>query len=163
VNNKYSVENNYIIIYVTQQNGNKHSVYVDLEDMDIIKNYKWHVSYQKNIDAYYAETTIYKGIINGKPKYEVVKMHKLILGIERKNRNMIVDHENHNSLDNRKSNLRVTSNDKNTKHRSGKNSNNTSGYRNVSKVGKWWFVQLQIDGENKILGKFPLDQLEEAG
>ena len=43
-----------------------------------------------------------------------------------------VDHENYDTLDNRKNNLRVTNDDKNTKNRSSKNSNNKSGHRNVS-------------------------------
>ena len=48
-------------------------------------------------------------------------------------------------------------------NRSGKNKNNTSGYRNVSYIkgeGKY-IVQLQVDGKNKRLGEF--DDVHEAG
>lgn len=77
------------------------------------------------------------------------------------NKNEYVDHKNHNTIDNRKNNLRVTRNDKNTKNRKSKNSNNTSGYRNVSWVNNKWIVQLQIKGKNKVLGKF--DDINKAG
>jgi hypothetical protein len=58
----------------------------------------------------------------------------------------IVDHkEQFDTLNNRKSNLRVTTNSKNNRSRRGLNKNNTSGYRNVSynKIQKNWTVQLQ--------------------
>ena len=74
-----------------------------------------------------------------------------------------VDHKNYDTLDNRKDNLRVTIQDKNLKNRSGKNSNNTSGYRNVSLRNNKWVVQIQIDGVNTVLKRFPKDNLDDAG
>ena len=74
-----------------------------------------------------------------------------------------VDHINNNTLDNRKCNLRISEHKHNTRNRHGKNSNNKSGFRNVSWDGYRWIVQLQINGKNTILGKFPYEQLEEAG
>lgn len=74
-----------------------------------------------------------------------------------------VDHINHNTLDNRRSNLRVTIDDYNLKHRRSKNKNNSSGYRNVTfnkSTGKW-LVQLQINGKNTRLGEF--EDVHEAG
>jgi hypothetical protein len=63
------------------------------------------------------------------------------------------DHVDHRkpkeTLDNRKINLRLTTNDKNTKHRKGKNKNNTSGHRNVSHDSNGNpIVQLQDNGKN---------------
>jgi hypothetical protein len=79
--------------------------------------------------------------------------------------NMEVDHIDNNQLNNRKDNLRVTERISNSRNRKSKNTNNTSGYRNVSynKRTEEWIVQLQINGKNRILGRFPKDQLEEAG
>ena len=53
----------------------------------------------------------------------------------------------------------------NSRYREGKNSNNKSGYRNVSwsKSYNKWVVQLQVDGKNKILATFPYNELELAG
>ena len=59
----------------------------------------------------------------------------------------IVDHKNSNTLDNRKSNLRVVPDCNNSMNRKSRNRNNTSGYRNVSwnKNDNKWLVQLQIN------------------
>jgi len=75
--------------------------------------------------------------------------------------NVYIDHINHDTLDNRKSNLRASSNDENTKHRKSKNSNNKSGFRNVAIIKGWYTVQLMIDGKNQSLAKFKY--AEDAG
>lgn len=74
-----------------------------------------------------------------------------------------VDHIDHDTLNNRKYNLRVVERKNNNKHRKSKNKNNKSGYRNVfwnTRESKW-IVQLQINGKNTRLGKF--DNIDEAG
>lgn len=77
----------------------------------------------------------------------------------------IVDHENHDTLDNRKSNLRVIADSNNSKNRRTRNSNNKSGYRNVcwNERENKWIVQLQVNKKNTVLGRFHKEQLEEAG
>ena len=77
----------------------------------------------------------------------------------------IVDHKNHNTLDNTRANIKVIADKHNSTNRKTRNSNNKSGYRNVSwsKSSEKWIIQLQINGKNKILGYFPYEQLEEAG
>ena len=74
-----------------------------------------------------------------------------------------VDHINGDTFDNRKSNLRIVADSNNSKNRKSKNSNNTSGYRNVSwsKRDRKWVVQMQIDKKHKTLGRF--DDVHEAG
>lgn len=116
-----------------------------------------------NTKSYYIRATEYLGK-NEKGKYEeiIYYLNRYLLNIQKYNKCKI-DHVNNDSLDNRKCNLRITENKENTKNRKSKNSNNTSGHRNVSQVGKWWYVQMQVDGVNTLLRKFPLDQLEEAG
>ena len=67
-----------------------------------------------------------------------------------------VDHKNNNCLDNRKENLRIVLDTNNSKNRRGRNSNNKSGYRNVSwsNTEKMWIVQLQIN-KKKYRGHAP--------
>ena len=62
-------------------------------------------------------------------------------------------------------NLRRITQQENLRHRKSKNKNNTTGYRNViyNKTYKTrpYHVQLQINGKNKVLGKF--SDVHEAG
>lgn len=76
----------------------------------------------------------------------------------------IVDHIEHNSLDNRKEKLRVTEHEYNTKNRKSKNSNNTTGHRNVildKKSGKY-IIMLCVNNKRFRVGKH-YDDVDEAG
>lgn len=112
--------------------------------------------------SWYAQATEYLGIINGKPAYKTYYLSKLILNADY-NKRECVDHRNHNTLDDRRFNLRVGVIKKNTKNRKSKNSNNTSGYRNVTwnKNSGKWLVQLQVNGKNTRFGEF--EDVHEAG
>jgi hypothetical protein len=125
-------------------------------------NRMWHGIWDKWIKNYYIASCIYLGLADGKPKYETLYLHRFLVDAPD---DIYVDHRDHNSLNNRDYNLRQTFNDKNNQNRKGKNINNTSGYRNVSWIedGQNWRVQLQIDGKNKVLQDFPIDQVHEAG
>lgn len=125
-------------------------------------NLSWHVAYEKKVKGYYAMASQYWGYVNGKPKYSTLYLARIICKCTIDD-GVYVDHENHNTLDNRKTNLRISANDENLKNRNGKNKNNTSGYRNVSQIRDKWCVQMQIEGKNTCLKKFALDKLEEAG
>jgi hypothetical protein len=115
---------------------------------------RWHI--RRGNDRPSVQTCVYGRDDNGKYKlmYQPY-MSRWIMGLDYKTDNRVADHENHNPYDNRKSNLRVTTNDKNTKHRKGKNSNNTSGHRNVSIVRGKPIVQLQDkNGDNLVWRDF---------
>lgn len=72
------------------------------------------------------------GVNNGKH----VLLHRELVGFPI---GKVVDHVNHNILDNRRSNLNIVSTSDNLFNRKGAQSNNTSGYRGVHKArnGKW--------------------------
>jgi hypothetical protein len=134
---------------------------VDIEDLYYLKSlgYRWCVKYDPKIDGYYAQTNIYTRNEQGERIHNAVKIHNVIMKT-----NKIIDHiDSRNTLDNRRSNLRVTSNELNSKNRKGKNINNSTGYRNVSfdKKTNKYIVQLQIDGKNTCLGRF--NDVHEAG
>lgn len=161
-NNKYEIVDDYVIMYVKKQSSNEYlEVLFDLEDLQKLQklNLPWHSGWVPNIQNYYIMATQrYKE--NGK---HIQKTLYLNIIVTEPPEGMKVDHINHNTLDNRKSNLRIISNEENIKNRKSRNSNNTTGYRNVSyikKLGKY-IVQLQIDGTNKRLGEF--DDVNEAG
>lgn len=156
-----TINEEYVELYITNRNGTQHIALIDIGDLDKIINHKysWYADYCEDINGFYMKSTIYNGLINGKPSNKTIYMHRFLLGED----SAIVDHVNHNGLDNRRLNLRNTTIKRNTKHRSGVNSNNTSGYRNVSfdKSTNQWIVQLQINQKNKVLGRF--NDVDEAG
>lgn len=78
----------------------------DQEMHDFLSQYKWYE--RKGWNTFYAFTTI--TLPNGKKK--MVQMHHVIVG--RPLGGLITDHINRNGLDNRRENLRTTSNSQNT-------------------------------------------------
>lgn len=92
--------------------------------------------------------------VNGKREW--VYMHRLILGIYEDE----IDHIDGDPLNNRKSNLRHTTKIGNQRNR-GKNRNNSSGYKGVTKKKYGgWVAQIQV-GE-KMHAWFGFDTPEEA-
>lgn len=161
--NKYKIIDDYAIIYLERRSGEIFETYIDLEDLDSVINfgYCWHAGLSNTNGDYYAQACQYLGIVNGKDQHRTILLHRFVTDMLEET--VWIDHLNHNSLDNRKKNLRITTNKNNTRHRNSKNSNNKSGYRNVCwlKDCSKWCVQLQIDGKNKRLGFF--DDVDEAG
>ena len=164
--------NNYIIdeengiakIELNRRNAENLWTTIDLEDLERVINfpYTWFAKYYEDIDSYYACASQY---IPELKHARTILMHQFIMGIDRTAREFNVDHQNHNTLDNRKENLRITNVPNNSKNREKRNSNNKSGYRNVcwNSSRNRWVVQLQVDGKNKVLGTFKEDELEKAG
>lgn len=97
-------------------------------------------------------------MVNGEPKLKSYYLHVILADIKNGGD---VDHINHNTLDNRKSNLREITTSQNLRNRKSKNINNKSGYRNVCLINGKWCVQLMINGKNNRLAYF--DNVDEAG
>jgi hypothetical protein len=160
--NKYKVEGDTVIIYIVKRNGESFEAFFGLEDIDKVKeaNLKWHIKTADTNGLHYVQACKYLGIIDGKPKYQTLYLHQIILGVS--GRKKMVDHINHNPLDNRQSNLRLRTNKENVTHRKGANKNSTTGIRNVcyDRTHDKYIVQLQVDGKHKCFGRF--DNLDEA-
>jgi len=164
IKNKYTIIGNTVIFHIIRRNGDKYNVLIDLEDLTKIDKigYKIHVGWHRSAFGFYAEIMQYLGMINGKPKYKTLVLHRLIM--DEHNANNKIDHIDHNPLNNKKNNLRVTTQKENLKHRSGLNKNNKSGYRNVSwcNESQDWIVQLQDqNGKNHKWKHF--EDVHEAG
>lgn len=71
---------------------------IDDEDIPLVNSYKLYVSYAKNTNSFYVMTS--------DRKY----LHRLIMSAQK---GKVVDHINHNTLDNRRSNLRLVSHSEN--------------------------------------------------
>lgn len=154
-----AIDDDISILHISNRKKENFEIIIDTEDTEKIKNcgFKWNMGWNvikghRYKGIYYVKASKYLGIIEEKPRYESIYLHRFILGISE--RFVLVDHINRNSLDNRKSNLRITNFGGNTKNRRGENVNNTSGERNVSLINGWYVVQIQVDGKNTVLGKF---------
>ena len=147
---------------LSNKKGEHYICLIDVDDFDKLDQfgYKWHLLWSRTTKSYYAKATKYNGIINGKPSYETVLMHRFLMDCPN---DMTVDHLNYDTLDNRKSNMRVVTLDKNNKNRQNKaNRNSKTGVRNVSysKLEDKFVVQFQIEGKNTRMALF--DTLEDA-
>lgn len=91
---------------------------------------------------------------SGLPRQATISMHRVVMGVERGD-SRTVDHRNHNTLDNRKSNLRVCTtleNNRNTSNRIG----SVSKYLGVvlDKRSGRWRARITIDGRRQPLGHY---------
>lgn len=118
-----------------------HRVIVSDEDGYLLSAHKWHVSKSKN--TYYART-----FIDGK----VVGLHNLII---HPHQGLIVDHINHNGLDNRRCNLRVCTRQENARNALKPLINGTSSiYKGVSKCPGGWSAHIRVEKRTLHLGTF---------
>lgn len=145
-------------IELRRRNGENLWTTIDLDDLDRVINfpYTWYAKYNKTNDCFY----VYSSPYNTKTqRCNPLFLHQFIMNAEGRT----VDHKDNDTFNNCKSNLRISTDSDNSKNRKSKNSNNTSGYRNVSwsKRDKKWVVQMQIDKKHKTLGRF--DDVDEAG
>jgi len=105
IRNNYEIINDVAIIHVIRKNGDKYKVLIDKEDLQLIDKMNLVISVQwhRGTNDYYARMTKYINKANGGPKYEILMLHRLIMNALE---NEEVDHVEHNTLDNRKQNLR---------------------------------------------------------
>jgi hypothetical protein len=163
--NQYEIIDDYVVIYMKRKkSGEILKTYIDLDDFDKVKelNLSWHPYWEKTMKKYYARATRYLGIVDGKPKYDTPLLHQIIVDTVGMGGKIHVDHKNHDTLDNRKENIAVTSTSQNAMNRQGANKNGTTGVRNVSydKTNNKYIVQLQVNGKNTVFGRFK--ELEDA-
>lgn len=156
--------NNYLIdeengiakIELNRRNADNLWTIIDLEDLERTINfpYTWFAKYNHTNDEYYVVASVYHPDLQ---QSRPIFLHQFLMDANGKD----VDHKNNNTLDNRKSNMRIVEESNNSKNRKSRNKNNKSGYRNVSFYKGKWIVQMQIDGKNKKIGSF--DDVHEAG
>ena len=123
-------------------------VKVDVEDYDKLKIYKWYTSFRNTRRYASAVRTVQKA--DGSCSKQQISMHRFILNAKK-----IVDHINHDGLDNRKINLRECSNRENSRN-SRKAKNRSSKYKGVCliKKTKRWGAYIKLPDKLKHLGIF---------
>ena len=145
--NRYIVEGSVARIIAQD----KYEILVDADDLDIV-----HERYPNTWTV--NNTGINKRYVSGVMKGKVLWLSRYIMSAPS---GMIVDHINRNTLDNRRSNLRIVTSFENGQNRS-LQSNNKTGYRGVfhRKDTNKWIAYVYRDRKRHHLGSF--DTPEEA-
>ena len=98
--------------------------------------------------------TMDKGYIRIRADNNLYRAHRLAWLYENGEiPNGIIDHIDHNKINNAINNLRLVNSSTNSKNLS-RPSNNTSGYAGVFKDGKKWRSKITVNGNTKYLGTF---------
>ena len=131
--NEYRIENGVAYIDLYDHDCNKIAeTMIDAEDIDKVKYIKWKLSSS--------------GYVMNTPKFKQSSIHmsRVILDTDQ-----MVDHINHNTLDNRKSNLRIVN----------KSQNQMNGfYRGVDKHGDRYNARIKINGKAINLGTYVFEE-----
>jgi len=115
---------------------------IDAQDVEKVRGWRWGV---------------FNGYAGGKRgRREFIYLHRFILGTDAPS----VDHWDGDPMNNRRSNLRPTTQRGNGANRRSLNKNNTSGYRGVvfSKEKRRWVAQIKVNYKTKRLGYFDSPQ-----
>ena len=132
----------YAEIIICDNNYNeKTRVLIDIEDSEKVKDFKWYIDKNEYIVSK-CKKTGHKGLY----------LHRFIMNCPK---DMVVDHINHNTLDNRKFNLRIC-----TQHENTFNKKENGNDKGVFLRGNKWIAQISYNYKNIYLGRF--DTYEEA-
>lgn len=136
--NKYQIKNG-IAIFETKSGI---SFIVDVDDVEKILDYGWNVNKKGYVVASSRHRTK-NGRIN-------LRLHRLITDCPS---HMVVDHINHDTLDNRKSNLRVCTQDENMRNRN-PDRHSKSGIKGVYPENGKWRAMISYNRKQYRLGTF---------
>lgn len=104
---------------------------VDVADFEWLDQWNWHAWWDATTNSFYAMRNDYSTLTP-----VMLRMHRVILAC---NLDEMVDHQNHNTLDNRRNNIRKCSGVQNAWNRRNRSTNKT-GYKGVSfrkDTGRW--------------------------
>lgn len=143
--NKYRVEGDIAYIEVVKRSGESFDILIDALSIGSILEGP---SIYLNSKSSYPVIDYWE---NNKNKH--VYLHRLLTNA---GKGEVVDHLNHNVLDNRLCNLKVTTVSNNMNNRAGAAINSKSGIRGISwhKKGNKWMVQTQIEKQYYYIGLF---------
>ena len=117
---------------------------VDTEDYDRVSEHNWYANVKKNGEV---RAICY---IKSRDKDTNLSMARFVMNAPT---GRLVDHINHDTLDNRKSNLRICSKLQNQANRK-MSKDNTSGFKGVVKNGDKWRAQIKVNNKHTHLGSY---------
>lgn len=125
-----------------------YQVEVDEEDVHIVNGHGWCLHNSSKNGRFYFQANV---------KGKRVLLHRMIMNAPK---GQDLDHADGNTLNNRKRNLRFSTTSQNLFNR-GKQRNNTSGFKGVTRNHKRWMAQMEHMGKLIYLGTY--DTPMEAG
>lgn len=119
---------------------------VDDCDYAAVTKFKWHARWHEQTQGFYAQRMTSRKL----GKQRSIQMHREILDAPA---GLQVDHINGDTLDNRRSNLRLATNAQNVMN-SGVRADNHSGFKGVSRSRSGWVARVTLSGKTTYLGWF---------
>ncbi len=121
---------------------------VDDADFAWLSQWKWQARLDKS-SGYYAARTEW----TSKTKCRTVRMHRVILGVVLST--VLIDHKDHNTLNNQRENLRKATSSQNTSNRRPQKQSSSKflGVHYAKNINKW-VAQIQKGDVNHRLGSF---------
>lgn len=147
--NKYENRGDVTAIFLNH-NGLKIETLIDTIDLELVSSFKgtWYALFKKEINNFYVVINTY-----GNKKQSKIRLHRLILNPRSDN---VVDHINHNTLNNTRKNLREITNAENQQNQKGASVNCKSGVRGViwEKRDKLWRSTVKLNGKVEYVKRF---------
>lgn len=146
MNNDFEIRGKETAIFVKNKKGETLETLISTIDLEKVRDFigLWTANYSEGTKSYYVKG--YGGPVNGEKKFR--SLHRWIMG---EPENFVIDHVNHDTLNNRFMNLRIVSHSVNNLNR-----RNTG----VVKYKGRWKAQFTFEGEYYLIGYF--DTEEEA-
>lgn len=131
--NEYTILEHYTILKVTSNKFGDIQVIIDTEDLSKVQQYRWYAHKQRTGKFY---------IINRKNK---LQLHRLVMNTPK---DLIVDHINGDTLDNRKCNLRNCDHSTNNRNKKFTDSNVGVKYihKHIKNNKEYYYVNVQKIG-----------------
>lgn len=133
---------------ITRVTTNGYQFIISKEDADFVDSRSWFA--QGRPGFMYVATSIKE---NG--KYKIKYLHRLLFNLS--DRKVFVDHINHNTLDNTRSNIRL-SDSKNNQYNTKKKDGCSSKYKGVTFENNKWRARIRENGKKLHLGCFDSEE-----
>ncbi|GIO63563.1 HNH endonuclease signature motif containing protein [Paenibacillus cineris] len=141
--NEYEIRGDVTAVFIKRK-GKVIETLIDTEDLKLMEQFKytWQANWSSHTNSYY---------IRGYNRTERVALHRYILNYPD---GFVVDHINHDTLDNRKCNLRMVTNRQNQLNRKGASKGSKSRIKWIhwDKNKRMWQVRYRDKNGNRVFG-----------
>lgn len=155
--NQYRIEGDVTVLILNRKDGSPLEALISTSDLPKIKelNSKWFAWKNPDTRKFY----VVANVKSSDGKWRPIYLHRFIFDFPPR---MVIDHINHNPLDNRRENLRVVSNAENMQNLDPQKCKSSGGVRGVTydkQTGKW---RVRFTKNNKTVCFGRYEDLEEA-